>query len=228
VTQRSRTTPEARDRSQSALLVWLVGGILSLACIPILMLSLHPHDAGLSALRAGIVGLTFAAVVWALRAATPMAAFFGGLVCLLVILGTERGPRLSELHSGLMPLIALFVLTFAATKAGRAEKLALGVAEARKGRNAAQVLANLGAAGLAMLAGFFLLNLPSKAPEMMLLGSSRKLPLTPSRRRSVPPSEARPTCSPPCAASPLVPTGRFPCSERWLARSPLPWSRQSA
>jgi uncharacterized protein (TIGR00297 family) len=51
----------------------------------------------------------------------------------------------------------LFLLTFGATKAGKRRKLALGVAEGRRGRNAAQILANLGAAGLAVVAGMFTL-----------------------------------------------------------------------
>ena len=50
--------------------------------------------------------------------------------------------RFGDLHrSGLVPIVALFLLTFAATKAGRQRKIALGVAEDRRGRNAAQVSA---------------------------------------------------------------------------------------
>jgi uncharacterized protein (TIGR00297 family) len=100
------------------------------------------------------VGLTFAVLVWALRAATPMGSFCGGLVTLVVILGTAIFNN-SVLRSGLVPLIALFVLTFAATKAGKRRKVQLGVAEAGHGRSAAQVVANLGMAGLVIVAGWF-------------------------------------------------------------------------
>ena len=45
-------------------------------------------------------------------------------------------------------MLALFLLTWAATRFGRSKKQRLGVAEDKRGRNAAQVAANLGAAGL--------------------------------------------------------------------------------
>ena len=61
-------------------------------------------------------------------------------------------------HSALPPLLALFLLTFSATKFGRSKKEQLGVAEDKHGRNAAQVAANLGVAGLAAAAA---LSLPS-------------------------------------------------------------------
>jgi uncharacterized protein (TIGR00297 family) len=54
----------------------------------------------------------------------------------------------SWLHGGLMPLMAVFLLTYAATRIGRAKKEKLGTAEAKRGRNAPQVAANLGAAAL--------------------------------------------------------------------------------
>ena len=44
--------------------------------------------------------------------------------------------------------MALFVLTWAATRFGRSQKQRMGLAEDKRGRNAAQVAANLGAAGL--------------------------------------------------------------------------------
>jgi uncharacterized protein (TIGR00297 family) len=62
----------------------------------------------------------------------------------------------AEIYSGLTPLLALFILTFAATKLGNGRKSKLGLVEPRRGRNAAQIVANLGAAGLAALVGFAL------------------------------------------------------------------------
>jgi uncharacterized protein (TIGR00297 family) len=89
-------------------------------------------------------------VVWLARAATPPAALTGGVITAVLSLaplslsGRDDGPY----HSALPPLLALFLLTFAATRFGRRKKEQLGVAEDKRGRNAAQVAANLGAAGL--------------------------------------------------------------------------------
>ena len=64
-------------------------------------------------------------------------------------------------HSAFPPLLALFLLTFSATKFGRSKKVQLGVAEDDHGRNAAQVAANLGVAGVAAAAA---ISLPSLGP----------------------------------------------------------------
>jgi uncharacterized protein (TIGR00297 family) len=100
-----------------------------------------------------LVSLTFGVVVWVLRAATPIAAVCGATICLLVTFHTEAHWGMPEIHSGLMPLISLFVLTFLATKAGKSRKEKAGLAESRKGRNVAQVIANLGAAGVGAALG---------------------------------------------------------------------------
>ncbi len=97
----------------------------------------------------GISGL-FGLVVWRLKAATPAGAATGAAITASLIFATVQFPyRESWLHSGLMPLLAVFLLTFAATKIGRAKKEQLGTAEAKRGRNAAQIAANLGVAALA-------------------------------------------------------------------------------
>jgi uncharacterized protein (TIGR00297 family) len=101
-----------------------------------------------------IVSLTFALLVWAVRAATFGGILFGSSICFTLLLGTRHT---GLWHSGLSPLVALFVLTFAATRAGKRRKSLLGMApdlEDRRGRNAAQVLANLGVAGLVAITGF--------------------------------------------------------------------------
>jgi uncharacterized protein (TIGR00297 family) len=51
-------------------------------------------------------------------------------------------------RTAVVPVAAVFVLAFGATRAGRAKKERLRIAERRTGRNAAQVAANLGVAGL--------------------------------------------------------------------------------
>jgi uncharacterized protein (TIGR00297 family) len=93
----------------------------------------------------------FALVVRLLRAATAPAAAMGGLVCLHVLMRQEFG---GGWETTAMPsLLALFLLTFAATRFGRTKKEAAGVAEQRKGRRASQVAANLGVAGMLAAGG---------------------------------------------------------------------------
>jgi len=70
----------------------------------------------------------------------------GALVCLHVLLRQEFGGGWRE--TAMPALVALFLLTFAATRFGRARKESAGVAESRSGRRAAQVAANLGVAGM--------------------------------------------------------------------------------
>jgi uncharacterized protein (TIGR00297 family) len=85
-----------------------------------------------------------------MRAGTAGAALTGALITASLMFSTTKFPyEYSWLHGGLMPLLAVFLLTYAATKIGRAKKERLGTAESKRGRNAAQVAANLGVAALA-------------------------------------------------------------------------------
>jgi len=106
------------------------------------------------------ISLGFAVVAWLVRAATPGAAACGGVICLLLTECTVTWPR-SLLTSALPALGMLFVLTFLATRYGRARKEARGLAEARTGRRASQVIANIGVAGLCAGLGFGTGFLPS-------------------------------------------------------------------
>ena len=99
------------------------------------------------------VSVAFAVVVWLLKSATGPAATMGGLVCLHVLLRQQFGGTWER--TAMPSLIALFVLTFAATRFGRDRKEVAGLAEAKRGRRAAQVLANLGAAGLLAAGGAY-------------------------------------------------------------------------
>ena len=149
--QRRRGTgaiPEERDRTQSRGLVLVVGLLLAAEAAAMLR-----GAVGASrefpvhvALVLGI-SVTFAVLVRLLRAATVGGAWSGGAVCLLLTYGSGW---MSEpvWRSGLVPLAGLFALTFLGTRAGRVRKAEAGLAEARQGRNAAQVLANLSAAAL--------------------------------------------------------------------------------
>jgi len=103
-----------------------------------------------------LLSLGFAVLVRILRAATLPAAAMGFLVCFILsqspVVWTELSP-VPILHPAIPALVALFVITFAATKYGRAKKEARGVAEARAGRRASQVIANLGVAALCAALG---------------------------------------------------------------------------
>jgi uncharacterized protein (TIGR00297 family) len=89
------------------------------------------------------ISLGLALLVFLARAATPAAALTGAVISAVLTLGLSPW-----YHSALPTLLALFVLTWTATRFGRGQKQRLGVAEDKRGRNAAQVAANLGVAGL--------------------------------------------------------------------------------
>lgn len=97
-------------------------------------------------LQGTAIGAAFGLLVWRMRAATPAAAFTGALFTTVLYLAVPGWRTL------LWPLLALFLLTFVATRFGRARKEELQVAEERRGRSASQVAANLGAAAIAGVA----------------------------------------------------------------------------
>jgi len=97
------------------------------------------------------VSVIFGLIVWLLRAGTLAAAATGtAITASLVFASTQYPYANSWLHGLLLPLLAVFLLTFAATRLGKAKKEKLGTGESRRGRNAAQVAANLGIAALSM------------------------------------------------------------------------------
>jgi uncharacterized protein (TIGR00297 family) len=166
-----KAIPEGRDRMQSELLTGAMGMLLVAKAVAEIA-ALHqarlhpflvrgfPSESGsihgylampLWFWIACAVSAGFALAVWLLRSATGPAAAMGGLVSLHVLLRQEFGGGWQE--TAMPSLLALFVLTFAATRFGRARKEAAGLAEPRRGRRAAQVLANLGAAGLLAAGG---------------------------------------------------------------------------
>jgi uncharacterized protein (TIGR00297 family) len=144
-----------QDRRQSQWLVGLVGTALVLQLLNTIE---YAGTKQLWALLLGTAGVSavFGLGAWRSRAATPMAAVFGAAICFEITFWTailtweDWGvpPGMFWFHSALPALVALFLLTFAATRLGRSRKLAAGLAEPRRGRQVSQVLANLGAAGL--------------------------------------------------------------------------------
>ncbi|MGB6975299.1 MAG: DUF92 domain-containing protein [Terracidiphilus sp.] len=81
------------------------------------------------------------------RAATTAAAFAGFALCAALMFATAPLP-FAPWRTALVPVAVLLLLTSIATRLGRRRKLALGTAEEKSGRNAAQVAANLGVAAL--------------------------------------------------------------------------------
>jgi uncharacterized protein (TIGR00297 family) len=156
--QWQKAIPKARDRAQSRVLVWILGLLLAggaiappLATIK-LGLPLWPLTTPF------VFSAGFAILVYSLRAATPEASILGFLICFILAQSSEVWTRYSpypESHSALVALVAVFVLTFAATKLGRSRKEARGLAEPRRGRQASQIVANLGVAGLFAATGWY-------------------------------------------------------------------------
>ena len=127
-----KAIPQRRDRLQSELLTGVVGMLL-VAKAAIEVWQLH----GLGAMPEWFwvacgVSAGFALVVWLLRSATGAAAALGGVICLNVLLRQGLGVRWQD--TAMPGLLALFLLTFTATRFGRARKEAQGTAEARHGR----------------------------------------------------------------------------------------------
>lgn len=91
----------------------------------------------------GLLGL----VAWRLRSATASGAWAGSAIAASLMFSTAAVPCLPW-RTALMPVLAVLVLTSIATRLGRRRKEALGTAERKTGRVAAQVAANLGTAAL--------------------------------------------------------------------------------
>jgi len=164
----TKAIPPTRDRLQSRILVWIAVPALAYLIFSEFQFFLRNYafEHGRSSLfgllrghfvpvqgnyddrlaQAIVVGAIFALAAWRLRAATAMAALCGGMICLLISISLNTPYGSSIFLSGLTPLLFLFVLTFEATRLGRERKASCGLAESRKGRNAAQIIANLGVA----------------------------------------------------------------------------------
>jgi len=86
-------------------------------------------------------------VVLKLRAATPEAAFAGAAITACLMFSTAIPPY-QPWQTALVPVLAVSVLTWTATRMGRGQKERLRTAERREGRAASQVAANLGVAAI--------------------------------------------------------------------------------
>jgi len=104
------------------------------------VISIHPAGT----LPAAIVSVSFAVLARGLGAVTDGGAVMGALVAFILMYAAGLW--------AFLPLFAVLLMTMLATRWGAERKSSLGIAERSGGRNARQVLANLGAAGLCALA----------------------------------------------------------------------------
>jgi uncharacterized protein (TIGR00297 family) len=88
-------------------------------------------------------------LAWTLRTATPAAALTGATINASLMFSMFAWPFMPW-NTGMVPVLAVLLLTSLATRFGRRRKERLGTAEKRHGRGAAQVAANLGVAALIM------------------------------------------------------------------------------
>lgn len=91
----------------------------------------------------GLTTIGFAAAARVLRGVTTAGAAVGGAVCFLLMLAAAWG--------GFAALCTVFLMTWVATRVGYRRKQQLGSAERQGGRNAGQVMANLGVPAVAAL-----------------------------------------------------------------------------
>jgi uncharacterized protein (TIGR00297 family) len=95
------------------------------------------------------LSLLLGLVVLKLKAATPAASATGVVITASLMFSTATFPY-RPWCTALVPVLAVSLLAYFATKLGRTKKERLGTAENRKGRAASQVAANLGVAALVL------------------------------------------------------------------------------
>jgi uncharacterized protein (TIGR00297 family) len=95
------------------------------------------------------LSLLLGLIVLKLRAATPAGAATGVVITASLMFSTVTFPY-RPWCTALVPVLAVSLLAYFATKLGRTEKERLGTAEGRKGRAASQVAANLGVAAVVL------------------------------------------------------------------------------
>ena len=115
-------------------------------------LVLQVHWWGMQAPRVAIwalgLSLLLGLVVLKVHAATPAGAATGTLITASLMFSTAIFPY-QPWDGALLPVLAVSLLAWVATRVGRAKKERLGTAEKMQGRSAAQVAANLGVGAIA-------------------------------------------------------------------------------
>lgn len=87
-------------------------------------------------------------LAWTARSATLGAAVTGAAITASLMFSTAMIFPYEPWRTGLMPVLAVLILTSISTRLGRKRKEHFGTAESRRGREASQVAANLGLAAL--------------------------------------------------------------------------------
>ena len=147
-----KAIPPGRDRLQARLLVLAGVPVLFWTAWNALQYAQSWRASGKAYLTVALaVSILFGLTAWRLRAATPGAAICGALICFDITVLSGRPDGGSVFHSGLPCLVLLFLLTHVATRYRRTQKEAADPGTEKHGRNAAQVIANLGVAGIAPL-----------------------------------------------------------------------------
>lgn len=122
--------------------------VLPVVCANVVVETRH-WGTQLPAAAVWAIGLSaiLAFATYPLRAATMGAALTGAAINASLMYSTSTH-RYEPWRTAVIPVLAVFLLAFGATRAGRAKKERLGIAERRMGRSATQVAANLGVAAL--------------------------------------------------------------------------------
>jgi uncharacterized protein (TIGR00297 family) len=94
------------------------------------------------------LSLLLGLVVLKLHAATPAGSATGAVLTASLMFSTATFPY-QPWQTALIPVLAVSLLAWIATRLGRGKKELLGTAEKRRGRAASQVAANLGVAAIA-------------------------------------------------------------------------------
>lgn len=127
-----------RAHKSSADLIALLSGA-AIACLALLRHAHGPAAQKRRLLLAFGITAAFAVVAWLAHGVNGSGALAGSAIAFILAVQDLRMFWL---------LLLVFALTFTATHAGRSRKRELRTAEASDGRSAAQVMANLGVAGL--------------------------------------------------------------------------------
>jgi uncharacterized protein (TIGR00297 family) len=93
------------------------------------------------------LSLLLGLVAFKVRSATAGAAAAGAVITASLMYSTAVVPYVPW-RTALIPVLAVLAMTTLATRLGRAKKERMGFAEARRGRSASQVAANLGVSAL--------------------------------------------------------------------------------
>ncbi len=114
-----------------------------------LVLETHWWAANSPALAIWAIGLSvlLGVVAWKLHSAALSGGATGAAIAASLMFSTAVAPY-QPWHTGIVPVLAVLVLTSLATRVGRAKKESLGLGEKRVGRSASQVAANLGVSAL--------------------------------------------------------------------------------